>query len=210
MAEQKLSLKQALEELKKEEPKKFVQSVNLIVNLRKFDTRKTSINSFVTLPHKIKDKLVCGFIEAKSNIINTIPKAAFINYKDKKPIKKLVKQYDFFIASAPLMPSVATTFCKILGPAGKMPSPKLGILASESENDIKNLVEKINRTVRIQTKEPSIKIVVGNEKMKEEDLIENLTTAYHAIVNELPNKKENVKSVMIKFAMTKPIRVEIH
>ncbi|MFA5992202.1 MAG: hypothetical protein WC796_00670 [Candidatus Pacearchaeota archaeon] len=210
MAEAKLSLKQALDELKKEEPKKFVQSVNLIVNLRKFDTRKTTINAFVTLPHKIRDKKVCGFIEAKSSIINTIPKAAFINYKDKKPIKKLVKQFDFFVASAPLMPSVATTFGKFLGPAGKMPSPKLGILVSESESDIKTLVEKINHTVRIQSKEPSIKIVVGNEKMKEEDLIENLTAAYHAIVNELPNKKENVKSVMIKFAMTKPIRVEIH
>ena len=51
-------------------------------------------------------------------------------------MKKLVKKYDFFLASGPNMPAVATTFGKVLGPVGKMPSPQLGILPSEDEKMI--------------------------------------------------------------------------
>jgi len=205
-----MELKKALEEIRKNsKERKFDQSVDLIVNLKKFDVKKTQINIFVALPHRIKEKKICGFIENKSDLIETIPKANFISYKSKKDIKKLVKQFDFFIASAPLMPSVATTFGRVLGPAGKMPSPKLGIIMNENEKDIKDVLNKINNVIRIQTKEPSIKIVIGKEKMKDEDIIENIKVAHSAIVNELPNKKENVKSVMIKLTMGKPIKVEI-
>ncbi len=205
-----MELKKALEEIRKNsKERKFDQSVDLIVNLKKFDVKKTQINIFVALPHRIKEKKICGFIENKSDLIETIPKANFISYKSKKDIKKLVKQFDFFIASAPLMPSVATTFGRVLGPAGKMPSPKLGIIMNENEKDIKDVLNKINNVIRIQTKEPSIKIVIGKEKMKDEDIVENIKVAYSAIVNELPNKKENIKSTMIKLTMGKPIKVEI-
>ncbi len=204
-----LTLEKALDELKKQEKRKFEQSVDLIINLKKIDVKKTQINLFVNLPHKIKDKKICGFIESKTNLIDTIPKAAFAKYKDKKSIKNLTKQYDFFISSAPNMPSVATTFGRVLGPAGKMPSPKLGILMNDSEKDITDLVKKINTIVRVQVKEPSVKISIGKENMDNQKIIENIKTAYHALMNELPNKNDNIKSVMIKFTMTKPLRVNI-
>ena len=176
---------------------------------RKFDLKKTQINNFVTLPNKIKDKRVCGFIESKSSIINTIPKSQFPVYKDKKKVKKLVKEYDFFIASAPNMPLVATTFGRVLGPASKMPSPKLGILIDDSEKNVKELVEKINKIVRIQTKEPSIKVSIGKVSMKDNEIAENAIHVYNSILHELPNNKDNIKSVMIKTTMGKPLRVEI-
>ena len=204
-----MKLEKAIEELRKDKTRKFNETLDLIVNLRKFDIKRNNINTFITIPHKIKDKKICGFIESKSSIIDTIPKAAFIKYKDKKPIKNLVKQYDFFISSAPNMPSVATTFGRILGPAGKMPSPKLGIIINESESEIKKIVDKINLVIRIQTKEPSIKIPIAKSSMKDADIIENINSAFNSIANELPNKKENVKSVFIKFTMSKPIKVEI-
>jgi large subunit ribosomal protein L1 len=204
-----MELKKALEEIRRGEERKFEQSIDLIVNLRKFDIKKNSINTFIILPHKIKDKKICGFLETKTNLIDIIPKANFIGYKDKKSIKKLVKKYDFFVASAPLMPAVATTFGRILGPAGKMPSPKLGIIMGESENNIKEVIKKINNTIRVQTKEPSIKIIIAREKMKDDDILENIKSAYNSIINELPNKKENIKSVMIKLTMGKPVKVEM-
>ena len=204
-----MKLEKAIEELRKDKTRKFDETLDLIINLRKFDIKRNNINTFITIPHKIKDKKICGFIESKSQLIDTIPKAAFIKYKDKKPIKNLVKQYDFFISSAPNMPSVATTFGRILGPAGKMPSPKLGIIMNESESEIKKLVDKINLVIRIQTKEPSIKISIAKSSMKDSDIVENIHSAFNSISNELPNKKENVKSVFIKFTMSKPIKVEI-
>ncbi|HRZ85719.1 MAG TPA: hypothetical protein P5277_02970 [Candidatus Paceibacterota bacterium] len=209
MAELKLSLEKAIEEIRKQEKKKFVQSIDLIINLRKFDVKKTQVNTFIPLLHKIKDKKVCGFIETKTPLINTINKASFPNYKDKKSLKNLVKQYDFFIASAQLMPAVASTFGRVLGPAGKMPSPKLGILVNESEGAIKDLINKVNAVVRVQTKEPSIKLMIGKESMKDEEIKENIESVYHSILNELPNKKENIKSVMIKTTMGKAIKLEM-
>ena len=200
-------LEQAIELIKKDKERKFNQSVDLIVNLRKIDLKKTQINSFVTLLHKIKEKKVCGFIESKSSVINTIPKSQFPIYKDKKKVKKLIKEYDFFIASAPNMPLVATTFGRVLGPAGKMPSPKLGILSDDSEKNVKELIERINKTVRVQTKEPSIKVSIGKLSMKENELVENATQIYNSVLNELPNGKDNIKSVIVKSTMGKPFRV---
>ncbi|MBS3072938.1 hypothetical protein J4477_03840 [Candidatus Pacearchaeota archaeon] len=204
-----LKLEKAVELIKKDKDRKFNQSVDLIINLRKFDIKKSQINTFITLPHKIKDKKVCGFIESKSSVINTIPKSQFPVYKDKKKVKKLVKEYDFFIASAPNMPLVATTFGRVLGPAGKMPSPKLGILVDDSEKNVKELIEKISKIIRVQAKEPSIKVSIGKLNMKDSDLIENIIHFYNSVLNELPNKKDNIKSLMIKSTMGKPLRVEI-
>ena len=44
---------------------------------------------------------------------------------------------------------------------------------------------------------------------QDEEIIENLMSAYQTITNALPTKKENVRSVLIKLTMSKPIRLEI-
>lgn len=200
-----MELKNALEELRKQENKKFNQSVDLIVNLKDIDPKKDNISMFINLPHKFKDKKICGFLNEKSNLIKTITKPEFSKYKDKKDLKKLVKEYDFFIASAGLMPAIATIFGRVLGPAGKMPSPQFGILAPENENAIKALIDKIERAVKIRVKESSIKIAVGNEKMKDEEIIDNINSVYNGIVDALPTKKENVRNTILKFTMSKPV-----
>jgi len=53
--ELELKLKKALEELRKNEEKKFDQTVDLIVNLQKFDIKRNSLNIFTQVPHKIKN-----------------------------------------------------------------------------------------------------------------------------------------------------------
>ena len=205
-----MELKEALEVLRKENKKrKFSQTVDLIVNLKGIDVRKDNINAIVTIPHKIKDKRVCGFLTKKNELVKTITKPEFDKFKDKKALKQLVDEFDFFIAHASLMPSVATTFGKALGPAGKMPSPQLGIITQETPEVIKLLVDKISKSVKIRAKEPSIKISVGKEDMKDEDIIENIRVMYAGIVNALPTKKENVKKVLLKLTMSKPAEVEI-
>jgi len=202
-----MDVKTALAELRKNEKRKFSQSIDAIINLKGIDLRRDNINIVLTIPHKLKDKKVCGFLNNKSSLISTITKPDFQKYKDKNALRKLVKKYDFFIAAAPLMPSVATAFGKVLGPAGKMPSPQLGILAIESEEAIEKELEKISKSIKIRVKEPSIKLSIADEKMKDEDIIENFTILYNAVVNALPKKKDNVKNVMLKFTMTKPIKL---
>ncbi len=205
-----MNVKSALEELAKEEKRKFAQSIDLIVNLKGLDLRKENISAIINVPHIVKEKKVCGFLDKKSDLLQTISKLEFPLYKDKKPLKNLIKNYDFFIAAAPLMPSVATTFGKILGPAGKMPSPQLGIIMHETPEAIKNELTKISRSLKIRVKEASVKISVAKENMKQEEIIENIQAVYNGIANALPKKKDNIKSVMLKLTMSKPIRVEIN
>ena len=202
-------LKKALKELRKEKERKFDQTVDLIINLQKFNLKKYNLNLFVNVPHKIKDKKIAGFFETKHSQIETITKDAFKKYGGKNELKKLVKKYDFFIAQASLMPKVATTFGRVLGPAGKMPSPQLGILMNINDKSISELKIKINNSLKIRAKEASIKLSVGKQSMSDEKIIENILAIYNAILKSLPRDKENIKNVELKFTMTKPQKINI-
>ncbi len=204
-----MEIKQVLEELSKEKKRKFVQTIDLIVNLKGIDLKRENITFIANVPNKIKEKKVCGFLDKKSSLVDTILKADFQKYKDKKILKGLVKKYDFFISAAPLMPSVAATFGKVLGPAGKMPSPQLGIIQQETEEAMKNELSKISKAIKIRVKEASIKISIAKENMKQDEVIENLRAVYNTVLNALPKKKDNIKNTLIKLTMSKPIKLEL-
>jgi len=199
----------AVEKLRKSEKKiKFDQTIDLIINLKNFEVKREGFNLFIQLPHKIKDKKVLGFFEKDSELVKTVKKSEFQNFQEKKDMKKLIKEYDFFIANAKLMPDVATNFGRVLGPVGKMPSPQLGILLSEDDNVVKNLLDKINSTVRVVVKEPSIKIGIGKESLKDEEIVKNALTVYNKVLENLPRKIDHIKNVKIKLTMDKPVNVE--
>lgn len=202
------NFREAIEEVKKQRKRNFDQSVDLIINLRDFDVRKDSVSIFVQLPFPASEKKICAFLDKPSNIFDfCISKAEIDRWQDKKQIKKLAREYDFFVSIPQIMQTVATKFGRVLGPQGKMPSPQLGVIASPDEKSMKELADKIRRTVRIKTKEPSIKIMIGKESMENEKLLQNVETIYNAVINALPKKKENVKSVMIKLSMNKPVKI---
>jgi large subunit ribosomal protein L1 len=207
--ELKQDLENALIELRKEKARKFDQSIDLIVNLQKFDVKKSPINIFVSVPHKVKDKKICGFLEIKNENIDTITKSEFKRYSTKQELKKLARTYDFFIAQASLMPIVATTFGRALGPTGKMPSPQLGILMNVDDKAIKELKGRINSSVKVKVKEASIKVSIAKQSMKDEEIVENILTVYNAIIKALPRAKENVKNIEVKLTMTKPQKIKI-
>ena len=210
MSNEEQKFLKAIEKLRTSEKKvNFNQTVDLIVNLKEFDVRRSAFNLFVHVPNKIKDKKIAGFFEKKSSLIDTITKEEFVKFKEKKDIKRLVRKYDFFISNAKLMPAVATSFGRILGPAGKMPSPQLGILPSEDEKMIKALIDKINTNVRIIVKEPSIKVGIGKESLTDEQIMQNAITVYHKIIESLPRKKDNLRDVKIKLTMGKPEKVGV-
>ena len=205
----KKELQNALDELRKSKERKFDQTVDLIINLQKFNLKKDSVNLFVNVPHKVKDKKIAGFLESKNKNIDTITKDEFKKYSDKKELKKLVKKYDFFISQGSLMPKVATTFGRALGPAGKMPSPQLGIILNADDKTIAELKMKVNNSIKIKSKEASIKLAVGKQSMKDEEIIENIIAIYNSILKALPKDKENIKNIELKFSMTKPQKIKL-
>jgi len=204
-----MEIKQALDELRKLEKRKFEQSIDLLISLKGIDPKKDNIATIVNIPNKIKDKKVCGLFFKKSEVVKTITNLDFPKYKDKKVLKNLVKEFDFFIADAKLMPAVATTFGKILGPAGKMPSPQLGILTTDDEKAVRALVDRISTSMKLRVKEAAVKTIIGKEGMSDEQIIANAVAVYNGLLNVLPVKKDNIKKVMIKLTMSKPIQVEM-
>ena len=210
MASLNEELKNALTELRKEsKERKFEQTVDLIINLQKYDVKKNPLNLFINVPHKIKDKKIAGFLEIKNKNIDTITGSEFVLYKDKKDVKKLVDKYDFFVAQASLMPKVASTFGKVLGPAGKMPSPQLGIMMNADDKTIEDLKNKLNNNIKIRLKESSVKIPIGKQSMKDEDIIDNILTAYNLVLASMPKNKSNIKNIQIKFTMSKPQKIKL-
>ena len=210
MAEFEDQLKEALTKLRADaKERKFNQTVDFVINLQKYSVKKNPINLIITVPHKAKDKKVAAFLQSDSSLIDTIVLNDFKKYNDKKKLKSLVKKYDFFIAQGSIMPKVATTFGKVLGPAGKMPSPQLGIILNADEKTIEELKQKINTSIKLRVKESSVKLPVGKVSMKDEEILENILSIYHELLKNLPREKENIKNVELKFTMSKPIKIHI-
>ena len=211
----KQTVLKSIKEIKENSSKrKFVQTLDLVIQLKDLDLKKPDhkVDAFITLPHTLGKKMkVCGLVKqlaekSKEAFDETIPESDFVNYaKDKKAVKKLASSFDFFVAQADLMGKVATTFGRYFGPKGKMPSPKAGCVVPAVIPDLKSINERLQKTVRAQTKnELSIKVPVGKESMKDEELEDNIEAVYNTVVKALPNEKNNVYQVILKLTMGRP------
>ena len=200
-----------LKEVKSNSPKKnFKQSIDLVINLKGLDLKKAEhqINTFLTLQNDTGKKVsVCAFVaqdmEAKTKDIcdETILVDHFGKFKGKAELKKLANKHDFFIAQASVMPKVATSFGRFLGPQGKMPNPKIGSVLPPNAN-IKQVYDRLKNTISLVTKnEPTIKCRVGNEDTNDIEVIDNVLAVYNSVIQKLPNDQHNVKSVILKLTM---------
>lgn len=208
-------VKKAIEEIKKQPQRKFSQSYDLIINLKNLVIKTNPVDFFVTLPHpkgkkvKIAALVDQELVEQANKFCDlTIKEPEFVNYKDRKKLKKLAEDYHYFLAQASLMPKVAASFGKVLGVKGKMPNPKLGCVVPPNANlDI--LVRKLNRTVRLQTKKGmNLQCMVGKEEQPDEQVIDNVLTVGQAVVKKLPNEIQNIKNISLKLTMGKPVAIQ--
>ena len=58
----------------------------------------------------------------------------FDKFKEKRDIKKLAREYDYFVAQADMMPKIAQIFGRYFGPINRMPSPKAGCVIPPRTN----------------------------------------------------------------------------
>ena len=190
----------------------FNQTFDLIVNFKDLDLKKTNLDLFFTLPYsRGKSIKICGVVgeelekQAKESCDEVI--VDLKKYSDKKLVKKIAKNYDFFIAQANLMGQIASVFGRTLGPLGKMPNPKFGGVLMPGMN-VKSIVDKFRKSVRVMTKkEPAIKCAIGKEDMKDEELFENFLVIYDGIIHSLPKGEHNIKSILLKLTMSKPVKI---
>lgn len=211
--------KKSLELLRKDAPKrKFSQSVDFIINLKSIDLKKPEeqVDIFVSLPKPFGKKKICALVgaeliaQARSCCDFAVGSDEFSQYAgNKKLVKKLARSYDFFIAQINNMGDVAKVFGRILGPLGKMPNPKAGCVVPPNAN-LKPLIERLQNTVRLTNKgQFSVKALVGVESMSDDELSENMNSVYSSVVHKLPLEFDNIKNVLVKFTMSKPVNITV-
>jgi large subunit ribosomal protein L1 len=207
----------AIKELKEKNKKNFKQTFDLIISLKDLDLKKPEqqVDIFCQLHHpKGKKTTVCALIgpelteQAKTACDFFIAIDDFEKYgRDPKSVKKLSDKYDFFIAQANIMAKIASAFGKVLGRRGKMPNPKAGCVVPPNAN-LKPLVEKLQSTVRLSAKTAlMIQTVVGMEDAPEENLVNNINTIYDAVIHHTPKGEHNIRKVLLKLTMSKPIKI---
>ncbi len=206
----------ALGEIRKPEAKReFSQSVELIVKLREIDLKKPEnrLNESVELPNSLdKETKICVIA---SGDLATRAKAGQADLvlaredleklgKDKKATRKLVTEYDYFIAEAPLMPLVGKTIGPILGPRGKMPTPV------PPNAPIDQIVNSHRKLIRVRVRDqPVVQCRIGTEKMPDEKIAENALAVFSRVEAKLERGAKNIRQVLVKTTMGKPVKVQI-
>ncbi len=193
----------------------FVQSVDFIITLKDLDLKKPEgqVDFFLALPKPTgRSVAVCALVgaelfeQAKKFCDKAIVDEEFSRL-DKKTIKCLSRDFTHFIAQASLMTSVAKTFGRILGPRGKMPNPKAGAVVPPNAN-LEQVSSRLRQTSRVSNKgQAAVKVLVGREDMSNDDIADNVLAVFSNTVQKLPQENNNVKFSLLKFTMSKPVRI---
>ncbi len=206
------AIKEAKERSKK---RNFTQSIELIINLRDVDPKKTAekIQELIELPHPPgKENRICVVasgemaLKAKKGKADLVLKRAELEalMGDKERQKELVNSYDFFIAEAPLMPVVGKILGATLGPKGKMPTPV------PPTASIADQMKRHRKMVLLRTRaQPVLQCRVGVEKMPDEEITENVQAVMRRMEAKLKRGIKNIKSVNLKTTMGPSIKIRL-
>jgi large subunit ribosomal protein L1 len=209
-------IKQVREASKK---RNFSQSIDLIINLKDLNLKKPEeqVDLFIQLPKgKGKKVKICALVgpELKEEALRVCDKVIdtveFANYdNNKKELKKLASEYGFFIAQANIMGQIAKVFGRVLGPRGKMPNPKAGCVAPPKAN-LQPVYDKLQNTIRLLAKTNMVvQVSIGHEGMTDAEMADNIDVIYETLIHHLPKEENNVRALLLKATMGKPVRLEI-
>jgi large subunit ribosomal protein L1 len=214
-----LETKNVLEAIKeakdKSKKRKFTQSIELIINLRDIDPKKSQdkIQELIQLPHPAgKENRICVIasgemaLKAKRAKTDLVVKRGELGAMmgDKEKQKELTKSYDFFIAEAPLMPLVGKVLGPILGPKGKMPTPV------PPTADIAEHIKRHRKMILLRMRgQPVLQCRVGAENMSDEEIAENVQAVMEKVEAKLKKGIKNISSVNLKTTMGPSIPVRM-
>jgi len=200
-----------LEESKKLD-RKFKQNIDLVINLKNIDLNnpKNRVEQEVILPHGrgVEAKIALfasGELAEKSKkIVDLLIKPEDIEdlSKNKKKFKKIADSHDFFIAEAPLMPTIGKTLGTVLGPRGKMPKPV------PPNADLTMMTKNMRSSVKVRSKgSKTIQTIAGNVDMPKEQISENIDAIIKRLESVLERGRMNIGSVYVKTTMGPPGRI---
>jgi large subunit ribosomal protein L1 len=211
------SVESALRSCKEQSKKrKFRQSVELFVNFRGIDFSKAPnrIDLNVSLPfatgkgeHKVlvfaKDKQFLLDVQKKASRV--IPEND-ISSIDKKAAAKLADEFDLLLAEGPVMLTVGKYLGQELAPKGKLPKP-----IQPNMQSFETALKQVKGSIRVSNKKgkfmPMVHALIGHEQMNDNELAQNALAIYSSLLNVLPGKQQNIKSLVVKLTMGKPVKI---
>lgn len=173
LSKESVSLNEAVEKIKSFKAK-FDQSVDCVLNLG-VDPKQAdqAIRGSISLPHGIgKQKKVIVFCEDSD--IEACKKAGAIEAGSDDLVKKVSDGWmDFDVAiSSPKLMGKAGKLGRILGPQGKMPSPKNGTVTMDV---VTAVAEFAAGKVEFRSDAGgNVQAVVGKQSFETSDLVENI------------------------------------
>lgn len=191
--------------------RKFRQSVEMYVVLKDIDVKKGfAMNETIQLPKKLSTPTtVCIMaggdmgLKAKSANADRVIGSDEINSlaANKREARKFINNYDFFLADTQLMTTVGKVLGQLLGPRGKMPVPV------PFNAPIEGFLDRFRSSIRVKVKNSlSLSSKIGDESMDDADLAANAHAILSAIEKKLPNGERNIRRVIIKTSMGKPVK----
>ena len=206
-----VQLTEMIKKIKAEAKKrKFTQAIELIINFKDIDVKKGfAINEVVQLPKTNSPALVCviatgemGLKAKEANADAVIGTNELEKFgADKRESRKFINKYDFFLADTKVMPLVGKTLGQFLGPRGKMPTPV------PFDAPIESFLQRFRSSIKVRTRASlSISCKIGDESMEDADLAINALAVLNAIEKKLPNGERNIKRIMLKTKMGKPLK----
>ena len=192
--------------------RKFNEAVEVILTLREVDAKKAdlNVNETVYLPHPTSKVARICFIgagdmalRAKNAKVDAVidPSRLESLAGDKKEAKKVARSYDFFLADTALMPRIGKILGQSLGPRGKIPIPVPPTAPIES------MIQRMRTAIRVRSRGSlGIAAKVGERKLSDSELAENVLAVVQAVEKKLPQGEKNIKSVIVKTSMGKPVK----
>lgn len=209
------SILKAVGEAKKNSGKReFSQTVDLILTLKDIDLKvpENRINELVELSHPPKPKIKVTVFAAGDLALRAQKAGAdvvlgrddierFVN--NKKSVKKLVDETDFFLADTSLMATVGKVLGPVLGPRGKMPTPVPPTAPVDA------IVNRHRKSVRVRVRDQlNAQVSIGTEVMSDEMLADNIQVVIALLERKLAKGLRNIQSALVKTTMGPPVRID--
>lgn len=190
--------------------RKFKQSIEMIIVFKDIDVKKGfALNEVVQLPKTSSPATVCIMAtgdmgqkakEAKADaVVGSEELDRFA--ANKRASRKFINKYDFFLADTQIMPVVGKVLGQLLGPRGKMPTP-VPFNAS-----IESFLQRFRSSIKVRSRASlAMSCKIGDESMENTDLAINAHAVLSAVEKKLPSGEKNLKRVIIKTTMGKPVK----
>ena len=206
-----MSLAEAVEKIKSFKSVKFDQSIECVLHLG-IDPKQAdqSVRGSISLPHGIgKQKKVIAFCEDAE--VETAKKAGAIEAGCDELIKKVSDGWTDFdvVIAAPKVMSKVGKLGRILGPQGKMPSPKNGTVTSDVPKAVAEFAAG-----KVEFRNDSggnVQVVVGKQNFETEKLVDNIEAfvSHMKKIKPATAKGTYIKKMCISATMSPSITVNV-